>query len=566
MQRDNASRSQANKRSGRTWKQRPPQQHNSNPQHWPNPGQSTSQQNLHPPYESQGGPYVDQHTAYPRQNSSYQGQNQSGPRSRGRRRISREEYRRAQRRIWIQIGLTMTVILLVAALAVFGAVKLISSFTQKSAPPPVPPANPIVNPIVDSEPSESVTQPEPTVADAVQIQELLAQADQLAAGYDYDAALELLQSYGSDWKEQQGFEEASTRYQAEKAKLVRWPDTTQITHIFFHSLIADPSRAFDSDYTNDGYNQYMATVDEFRAILEELYDRGYVLVRMHDVAKLTTGEDGQQRYVQGDIYLPPDKKPIILSQDDVNYYEYMIDGDEDHFADAQGDGFATRIVVGEDGYPTCAYITEQGETVYGEYDIVPILESFCQQHPDFSYRGARGVLGVTGYQGVFGYRTHPDWRAILGEDAYQEDYAQAKLVSQCLKDKGWEIASHSFGHPAYGEISDARVIEDVAKWEEQVQPVVGDTDIFLYPYGSDIAGLEDYCGAKFDALYDAGYRYFCNVDSAQYWTQIHDDYVRQGRRNIDGYRMWWNPELLDDLFDVEQILDPNRPTPVPSIV
>ena len=456
--------------------------------------------------------------------------------------------------------------MLVVSLAVFGVVKLFSSFTHKVEAPPEPPANPILNPDASSEPSESVTQPEPTVADPVQTQELLAQADHLAAGYDYDAALELLQSYGDHWMEQEGFQAASERYQAEKAKLVRWPDTTQITHIFFHSLIADTARAFDSDYTNDGYNQYMATVDEFRAILEELYRRGFVLVRMHDVATFTTGEDGQQRYVQGDIYLPPDKKPIIISQDDVNYYEYMVDGDEDHFADAQGDGFATRLVVGEDGYPTCEYITAQGETVYGEYDIVPILESFCQEHPDFSYRGARAILGVTGYQGVFGYRTHPDWRTILGEQAYEQEHAQAKLVSQCLKDKGWEIASHSFGHPAYGEISDERVIADVAKWEDQVQPVVGDTDIFLYPYGSDIAGLEEYSGAKFDALYGAGYRYFCNVDSAQYWTQIHDGYVRQGRRNIDGYRMWWNPELLDDLFDVSQILDSNRPTPVPSIV
>ena len=70
---------------------------------------------------------------------------------------------------------------------------------------------------------------------------------------------------------------------------------------------------------------------------------------------------------------------------------------------------------------------------------------------------------------------------------------------------------------------------------------------------------------EYEAMYEAGYRYFCNVDSADYWVQIWDAYVRQGRRNLDGYRMWHNPEMLDDLFDVETVFDPARPTPVPSL-
>ena len=139
-------------------------------------------------------------------------------------------------------------------------------------------------------------------------------------------------------------------------------------------------------------------------------------------------------------------------------------------------------------------------------------------------------------------------------------------MTKGLKEHGYEIASHSFAHFSYGAKSAEEIASDVQKWENQVQPVVGDSDIFIYPYGSDIAGVESYSGEKFDAMYDAGYRFFCNVDSTQYWVQIHDGYVRQGRRNLDGYRMWWNPELLDDLFEVEKIFDPARPTPVPSIV
>lgn len=55
------------------------------------------------------------------------------------------------------------------------------------------------------------------------------------------------------------------------------------------------------------------------------------------------------------------------------------------------------------------------------------------------------------------------------------------------------------------------------------------------------------------------------MDSAKHWVQIHDGYVRQGRRNIDGYRMYYQPNLLDDLFDTRTVWDDARPTPVPKI-
>ena len=418
----------------------------------------------------------------------------------------------------------------------------------------------------ESKSPETTEATEATISREEIISDLLERADFLAAGYDYDAAVAVLTEFGPDWQQQPELSAANDRYLTEKGRTVRWADTTQITHIFFHSLIADTSRAFDGEYTADGYNQYMTTVGEFRAILDELYKRGFVLVRIHDIAVQTTDENGNTVFQQGDIFLPPEKTPIIISQDDVNYYEYMVDGDGDRYPDAQGDGFANKLVIGDDGYPTCEYITADGRTVYGEYDLVPILEAFVQEHPDFSYRGARGILALTGYEGVFGYHTHPEWESILGKDAYMREIQDAQALTQCLKNHGWEIASHSYAHFGYGNHSAEDIAADVQKWENQVQPVVGDTDIFIYPYGSDIAGVEAYSGAKFEAMYEAGYRFFCNVDSAQFWVQIHDGYVRQGRRNLDGYRMWWNPELLDDLFDVEKIFDAARPTPVPSVV
>ena len=66
------------------------------------------------------------------------------------------------------------------------------------------------------------------------------------------------------------------------------------------------------------------------------------------MAELADGEDGT-KMTRKAILLPEGKKPFVMSQDDVCYYEYM-----------DGDGFATRMIIGEDGKPTCEMKMEDG--------------------------------------------------------------------------------------------------------------------------------------------------------------------------------------------------------------
>ena len=400
-----------------------------------------------------------------------------------------------------------------------------------------------------------------------QINAILSQAEKLANEYDYLSAIDLLKTF-PDYETTQAITDQIDLYTQLDDQLVPYTDLDNVTHLFFHSLIVDPARAFDNDADHDGYNLYMVTVKEFKAILQQMYDRGYVLVTPYDIAY----ENENGTFVYGNIRLPEGKKPFLLSQDDVNYYSYMIGtgsgvNETPIFADRNGDGFASRIVIGEDGYPTCEYVDANGQLTTGDYDIVPILERFIQEHPGFSYHGARAILGVTGYEGVFGYRTKPSYEAALGTEAYQKEVEDAKAVAQCLKNHGWILASHSYGHPAYGNLPADRVAVDSDKWETTCEYIVGETDILLYPHGSDISGVKLYTmeNAKFAALYEDGYRYFFNVDSKVAWTQVGSNYFRGSRRNIDGYRMFHNPDKLADLFDVATVFDPARPTPVPSL-
>ncbi len=391
-------------------------------------------------------------------------------------------------------------------------------------------------------------------------------ADKIAAGYDYDNALKLVEEFEAAYTDCDDHTAYKEKLNNDKALCVRYEDTTKVSHIFFHSLIADTSRAFDGDEDQDGYNLYMTTVDEFNAIMQQMYERGYVLVDIHSMIKTVTDENGNSVYTQGDIYLPAGKKPFVLSVDDVNYYKYMTDGDGDGYADAKSDGFANKLVIGDDGKVTNEYYEKDGTLVTGSYDVLPLLEDFIEKHPDFSYRGARGILAVTGFEGVFGYHTHPDWKSILTEDEYNNEVKQAKAVSEAIKAQGWTIACHSYAHFGYGSCNPYDLAADVQKWEDQVQPIVGDADVLIYPFGQDIAGAEDYEGQKYDTLKAAGYSIFCNVDASNdYWVQIHDGYMRQGRINLDGYRLYHTQSLISNLIDAATVIDKNRPLPVPSL-
>ena len=134
-----------------------------------------------------------------------------------------------------------------------------------------------------------------------------------------------------------------------------------------------------------------------------------------------------------------------------------------------------------------------------------------------------------------------------------------------MKEEGWVFASHTWGHLNVGEISLDRLQADTQRFKENVDPLIGGTDIIIFAFGADLAGIEDYSGEKFEYLKSCGYNYFCNVDSSQYYVQMRDNYFRMGRRNLDGYRMYYNPELVADLFDASQVFDPSRPTPVPPM-
>ena len=81
-----------------------------------------------------------------------------------------------------------------------------------------------------------------------------------------------------------------------------------VEHLFFHTLVIHPKLAFTSEPIGQGFREWFVTVDEFRKILDQLYANGWTLVDIN-------------RAAHGEARVPPGRKPLVISEDDVNYYD-----------------------------------------------------------------------------------------------------------------------------------------------------------------------------------------------------------------------------------------------------
>ena len=310
-----------------------------------------------------------------------------------------------------------------------------------------------------------------------------------------------------------------------------------VYHIFFHSLIVYPELSFDGDSMSDGYNKWMTTVSEFKAILDQLYDRGYVLIDIMDMF----GRDGSGKVYRKEIRLAEGTKPLLLSVDNVSYEEYR-----------SGDGFAKRLVLDDNGEVATLVRTPEGEEIITrDGDVMPILDDFVKSHPDFSWNNAKGAIGLNGYEGILGYRTNrknPDWE--------KEKNAVQPIVDALLAN-GWRVANHSWSHSrSFSDMSITLddLIKDTERWEDEVGSITGSTPIYITPFGIEFRPGDP----RMRYLVSSGYYIVCSVGNRAHYD-ILDGFVLMERINIDGYKMNYARKALAPLIDVDKVYVPRRP-------
>lgn len=307
----------------------------------------------------------------------------------------------------------------------------------------------------------------------------------------------------------------------------------KIYHIFFHSLILNPELAFKSN-TKDGFNYWMTTRTEFIRILDNLYKNDFILI---DITSLIDSKGNKTR-----LRLPKGKKPLIISIDDVNYYDYM-----------RSCGFADRLVALKDGTIACIIKTKTDEMLDFEGDVIPILDNFVNAHPDFSFKGAKGIVGVTGFQGVFGYRLQDS-----AKNPKTDNIKNAQKVANALKKNGWKIACHSYSHSnrfKNGSISLKSLNNDIKKWQKEIEPITGKTNIYIPPFGTCFSASDP----RMKLLKSYGYNIFCPVYKNMS-VRFENNMLISERLNFDGFTMIKYPQRIKKyFFDPSYIIDRSRP-------
>ena len=377
--------------------------------------------------------------------------------------------------------------------------------------------------------SEKAKQERITQLLQVEAEDLKSRAAAMAAEYDYENAMKTLASYSGGLANHSELLNLYNSYKNALAALVVWDDLSEIPNLSFRTLMSDLSKAAADPDRGSRYLKNYITTGEFSAILDQLYANGYVLVSLYDFAVPVTNEDGSVGVNRTSIRLPEGKKPIILTQEGVNYYSHM----------ENCGGFADSLAVNASGELTCRL----GESE-GAFDLVPVLNDFLAQHPDFSYEGARATIAVSGYEGLFGMAL--------------DQSAQITAVADKLRAQGYDIACYTYADMEYADFGSAGVQEDLDKWTAEVLPVLGTTDILVYPTGGDIRGQEAYSGEKYDALHSHGFRYFVGVDNGTAWGMTTDNYARQVRTLVTAENLQNHPEWFEGLFDTTTVLSAER--------
>ena len=312
------------------------------------------------------------------------------------------------------------------------------------------------------------------------------------------------------------------------------PFTGAVQHLMTHPLVAYPERAFHGSMAK-GYDEWFITVSEFDRLLPQVYANGYILIDEHRMFTESTTAAGQTVLTPRTLMVPKGKKPLILSVDDICYYDYMRDN-----------GNVFRLVL-DDGGDIATYSVDLAghEVTSRDNEIVPIVDQFVEAHPDFSLDGAKGLLCLTGYQGILGYRTED-----TASPQYPDQQAKALDIVARLKETGWRFGCHGWGHLNAATISYAALVADTQRWLAQVAPLTGPTDVYIYPFGADV-----YPGdPKFAYLLSQGFRVFYGIGPGPY-LRMTSQWMAMDRVQMDGITLESQPKVLAPFFDAATVID-----------
>jgi hypothetical protein len=299
-----------------------------------------------------------------------------------------------------------------------------------------------------------------------------------------------------------------------------------VKHFTLNPLLAFPHMA-PFDYAND----YITTL-EFKRILEQLEKNDYILVGLETL--FTVSEDGKT-IAPVALRVPKGKTPFVLSIENLSYATRHAKR-----------GMVDKLIVEDDVIGTWTAAGHAGvanDVVSFDNDIIPILDAFIEKHPEFSWKGARATISISGYGGIFGYRT-------FGGENQAEEAAEAKKIADLLKKNGYTFASQGYEYFQMSLLTAEEVADDANNWTDYTATIVGKTPLFFWPFGDALP--QDSDGAA--ELRRLGYRSFSLLGPNSFVEYTEEVRIDE-RAFLDGFKLNYRPGQYEGYFDVATVFD-----------
>ena len=304
---------------------------------------------------------------------------------------------------------------------------------------------------------------------------IIISARNLAQKKDYKNAVEYLESKSELFKDKTTITSLINYYSKFFIKDGLYYCETEPEIIAVNKLIAYPSIAFKDNSESEKLDNNYLTSKEFLSLLNELYLNDYILIDIFDFLDIS-----DNTVIKRDLYLPENKKPIILLFNNINYSE-----NENSFVDK-------FIIDAKDKVATfSAKQTEKNQISYN-CDFIPILENFIEENKDFSFNGAKGIISFDKKDNILGYNINKS------NPNYSNEINNLKKLATFLKDKNYKFAYGNFNENFYN----LDINNEIDYIKENILSIFSTINIYISPLNKNC--INNY----YKSLNDIGFKIF----------------------------------------------------------
>lgn len=282
-------------------------------------------------------------------------------------------------------------------------------------------------------------------------EEIVKNARELAQDEEYKKAVEYLESKSELFKDKSTINSLISHYSKFFIKDGLFYTETAPKILSINKLIAYSNLAFDDNANSDIYDKLYLTSKEFYALLQELYLNDYILINITDYLELEN-----ENVSKKDLYLPPNKKPLILAFNDINYFE-------------NESPFIEKFIIDSKNEISC-FNSKQVEKnqISQTTDFIPILESFIENNKDFSHNGAKGIITFSQEGAILGYNINKS------NPNYNQDILSLKKIAGFLKEKGY-----FFGYSLKNQQNENELDAEINLLQNEIFNVFGNLKIIF---------------------------------------------------------------------------------------